>query len=120
MISDLSHQSVLQFLSYHQLCNAKMAGNPPLLKLPPELRNRIYRYAIVQDEPIDVAETTKKKEPALLATCKEIREQALKMFYHENTFYCLANFLPPGTKAAGESETAAVDNAIGESILERI
>lgn len=66
----------------------RMERESALVKIPPELRNRIYRFATLHARPIDVTGTTKKKESALLATCEQIREEALQMFYHENVFYC--------------------------------
>lgn len=54
-----------------------------LLELPAELRNDIYRLALVQDSDIDVNHTRFAK-PALLSTCKQIRHEACKIFYAEN------------------------------------
>ncbi|KAK5132759.1 hypothetical protein LTR08_008644 [Meristemomyces frigidus] len=86
----------------------------PLLSLAPELRNRIYEYIVVYDEPIDfvkihyaedrgdgywqgrgnddwkarvlakVEQAT--KQPALTQTCSIIRSESLPMFYALNTF----------------------------------
>lgn len=64
-----------------------MARVSPLWKLPPELRNHIYRYTTVLDEPIDIT-AIREKQPALLSGCTEIREEAIKMFYHHNSFAC--------------------------------
>ena len=61
-----------------------------LESLPAELRNIIYRYAVVEDEP-DYA--TKREhgdiqhkfiQPALAMTCKQIREEVLPIFFAEN------------------------------------
>ncbi|KAK3109935.1 hypothetical protein LTR53_016292 [Teratosphaeriaceae sp. CCFEE 6253] len=57
-----------------------------LLQLPPELRNRIYVACLVSSEVIDVAHIAETNEPALLATCKQIRSEALAVFYGGNIF----------------------------------
>ncbi|KAL9128224.1 MAG: hypothetical protein Q9217_003070 [Psora testacea] len=87
----------------------------PLLALPPELRNKIYRYALLRDEPIDLwphkwtkpdtidqpsctALTLKvrhqeslryvRKEMAtgLLGTCSQVYDEATNLFWGENHF----------------------------------
>lgn len=60
-------------------------GDSRLLRLPAELRNVIYRYVLVQVDPIDIANDGH-QEPALLTTCKEIRQEAVTLFYCENEF----------------------------------
>ena len=57
----------------------------PLLALAAELRNRIYRYALASGVPIDVS-TTNTTSAALLATCHEIRGEAIGIYFSENTF----------------------------------
>ena len=71
-----------------------------LLKLPAELRNRIYRLALISDEPVHIyvklrcetvgsseySTTAYTSEPAFLATCKDIRKEALAVFYGGNIF----------------------------------
>lgn len=58
----------------------------PLLRLPPELRNRIYQYALRlnEDGVIRVNEGDDFPEPALLSTCTQIRREARGIFYSEN------------------------------------
>lgn len=58
----------------------------PLGRLPGELRNDIWRHALVAPECIDVATKTKLDEPALLAVCKQIRKECIQIYYAENTF----------------------------------
>ena len=60
----------------------------PLLQLPAELRNEIWQLALVRDEPIRIFHPGMgaRLEPALLATCKQIRNEAQDMLYSENTF----------------------------------
>ena len=70
------------------------AQNSPLLKLPAELRNRIYEYAIESKPRIASSHTCRKSlhtvgftaeyrmcEPTLLAICRKIRREAKGMFY---------------------------------------
>lgn len=58
-----------------------------LLTIAPEIRNRIYRYALLSSDPIEL--TTLPKQPALLFTCRQIRSEATKMWYFGNEFKCL-------------------------------
>jgi hypothetical protein len=69
----------------------------PLFKLPAELRLRIYEYALRSDKPAYVGFYRKNghctvtrangiPEPALLFTCKAVREEAIKTFYTVNVF----------------------------------
>jgi hypothetical protein len=56
-----------------------------LLNLPPELRNRIYEYALRFDNGIcEVNETVGIPESALLLTCKEIRREAIGILHSAN------------------------------------
>ncbi|KAK3681858.1 hypothetical protein LTR37_020817 [Vermiconidia calcicola] len=60
----------------------------PLLtrKLPAELRKHIYRLVLVQLDTIDISLNRTPNEPALLATCSQIHDEALSVYYGENTF----------------------------------
>lgn len=60
---------------------------PALLSLPAELRNRIYRLALVQDAEIRIAPShSPPPEPALLSTCRQVRGEARNIYYQDNTF----------------------------------
>ncbi|KAK3707354.1 hypothetical protein LTR37_012198 [Vermiconidia calcicola] len=48
----------------------------PLLSLAAELRNTVYRYALVSADPIE--------------TCKQVYQEASQIFYAENTFHYTA------------------------------
>ena len=69
-----------------------MHEDSDLLGLPAELRNRIYRYALVGQAPVDVGAKKTLDEPALLAVCKQIRNEALAIYYHESRFHVCAPF----------------------------
>ena len=60
----------------------------PLLSLPPEIRNRIYRAVLVDEEgPIYVKPDEKlPAAPGLLQTCRVIRKEAITIYYQENRF----------------------------------
>lgn len=56
-----------------------------LLSIPGELRNRIYRLAIIEPDSIIIDRTSwASHQPALLKTCKQIRVEALPLFYVES------------------------------------
>lgn len=61
-----------------------------LLALPGELRNRIYRYALVKDGPIAFKcgnnRSGERFVPAILQVCRQIRSEAIRIYFHENTF----------------------------------
>ena len=55
-----------------------------LLALPAELRDAIYTYAVIEPGEIRLTQGTC-AEPALLRTCRQIREEAGSIFYEKNT-----------------------------------
>jgi hypothetical protein len=69
-----------------------------LLALPGELRNWIYRLAVVSNHSIEVGPKGYVRS-ALLATSHEIRAETLQIFYYENRFDILALELDPTTLA---------------------
>lgn len=73
----------------HRNLDAAPESRLRLLQLPAELRNAIYRYILVQPDPIDIPNNFANhgyQEPALLTTCKEIRKEAIAIFHMENVF----------------------------------
>ncbi|KAK4499639.1 hypothetical protein PRZ48_010157 [Zasmidium cellare] len=73
--------------------------NSPLAKLSPELRNRVYEYALIFDDTqLHVTadhynakmhttnECAQLRPLALTTTCRQIRQETSQMFYHYNTF----------------------------------
>jgi hypothetical protein len=79
-----------------------MIADCHLLKLPSELRNQIYEHVLVATHGIDANTWCRTRriqnfytsntikyamEPALLATCKQIRGEGLPIFYGQNTFF---------------------------------
>ncbi|KAK4549846.1 hypothetical protein LTR36_005147 [Oleoguttula mirabilis] len=65
---------------------AQTAGTTSrFLELPGELRNRIYRLALLSDNAIPVT-AQHFQEPDLLHACKQVRREAMSIFYGENEF----------------------------------
>ncbi|KAK3724911.1 hypothetical protein LTR37_000959 [Vermiconidia calcicola] len=74
----------------------------PLLKLPPELRNRIYEFAVPSPNVVNLEpwtfcwmprgsgtppiDQTLVAQPALSKTCRQIRAEALTIFYTSTVF----------------------------------
>jgi hypothetical protein len=58
--------------------------SPSLLTIPSELRNEIYRLALTSSERIEITENY--TEPALLSTCRQIRNEATPILYLENNW----------------------------------
>ena len=58
-----------------------------LLALPAELRNRIYQFTVVyKDAGSILINSNVFPEPGLILTCKKLREEALPIYYLDNTF----------------------------------
>ncbi|CAK1354303.1 unnamed protein product [Cercospora beticola] len=55
-----------------------------LLGLPPELRNKIYEYVVLEKERIKILPSL--KLPGLLATCRQTRREAKMMWKRQNGF----------------------------------
>lgn len=72
---------------------AELQAEPHLQSIPPELRNRVYDYALVSDGPINVAKPKNCAQPPLLATCRQIRSEAISVYYSTNSFtYTICNY----------------------------
>ncbi|KJX99841.1 hypothetical protein TI39_contig350g00031 [Zymoseptoria brevis] len=59
---------------------------PTLLGIPPELRNTIYRLIMTTQNSQVTVTATGYRRPPVLQTCKEIRSEALSLFYAEHSF----------------------------------
>lgn len=59
---------------------------PGFLRLPAELRNRIYDYALIERKQPIVVRVATTRPPALLSTCKTIRNEAIKIWATRNFF----------------------------------
>lgn len=63
-----------------------MANKLFLLGLPDEIRNTIWRAALVEDKPIDMAFLKLRGLPELISTSKSVRSETLGIYYDDNTF----------------------------------
>lgn len=55
-------------------------------RLPCELRNKIWRFLLLRADSIDITDTRLLNEPVILATCRQIRDEGIGIYYAENTF----------------------------------
>ena len=62
---------------------ATAAKAPNFLMIPGELRNKIYRLALISADRILIAKG-QFEEPSLLLACRQIRTEASKIYYLEN------------------------------------
>ena len=70
----------------------------PLITLPSEVREIIYRYTLVQDK-IIMLEPATKHHAALLCCCTQIREEASQLYYCGNNFKSeIKDYMFPGVK----------------------
>lgn len=70
------------------------SADSPLLALAGELRNEIWRLVVLERDPIKVRGVSSPNEPALLAFNEQIRKEAIKIHYGENTFEFRAQPIP--------------------------
>lgn len=69
------------------------SARPSLLGLPGELRNRIYRLVVVEDERIEMTPIDpylvldiKYKLPGIIHASRQLREEARSIYFGENSF----------------------------------
>lgn len=80
-----------------------------LMKLPAELRNTIYEYALRTDDgTIEISEQTGIPEPALLLTNKFIRGESLSIFYSQNIVSLLIESYSPSVPLLVHKKQEAV------------
>lgn len=87
---EVSKQAVASICDKFSIFHADTAfleTTPPgLLTIPPELRNRIYEEVLVEEKKIDLSHKDT-KPPGLLSTCRQIRDEARKIWYFQNKFH---------------------------------
>ena len=62
---------------------------PTLMSIPPELRVRIYQYALIKNDPLVI--TPLLCQPPLLRVCRLIRREALDIHYLKNKYAATVN-----------------------------
>ena len=67
------------------------------IELPAELRNRIYRLALLEPDAIKINDSSTPQEPSLLSACRQIRQEAISIYYGENHFELQVADLDPTT-----------------------
>lgn len=67
------------------------ARHARLLDLPPEIRNDIYFYILLEEAPIDVPSSGKVVKPAVLKVCRQRRKEASPIYYGQNVFHVHAD-----------------------------
>ncbi|KAK3710070.1 hypothetical protein LTR37_010501 [Vermiconidia calcicola] len=55
-----------------------------LKKLPPELRNRIFQYAVLEDHDIDISQY--RALPRVAHVCKQLRDEVTPVYFGNNNF----------------------------------
>lgn len=60
----------------------------PLLKLPQELRDMIYRFALLSNDRVRISKSNGIPEPGLLFVNKAVRSETIPIFYQGNQFTC--------------------------------
>jgi len=58
----------------------------PLMRLPGELRNEIYRLVLVSNNQLLVTKSSIPTQPPLTMVSRQIRKEAIAIFYRENKF----------------------------------
>ena len=77
------------------------ATSSPFMDLPGELKNRIYFYSLVKPDNVEITVLNwPTHQPALLKTCKQIRHEALSIFYNENKISANIDDWSPAVKNA--------------------
>jgi hypothetical protein len=91
---------------------ASSVAQSPLFKLPRELRDHIYEYSFSGlytptgngEEHIRVTKERGIPEPALLLTCKTIREEAIVLFYSRSRFNLVSHSYDPAVLLLWEAK----------------
>jgi hypothetical protein len=90
--STLSYIKDIAYTKHEQTTTAQSSA---LLRLPPEIRNVIYRDVLVSKDRIETNDTLKAgrviaPRMQLLQVCHQIRAEAYDIFWGENTFHFTA------------------------------
>jgi hypothetical protein len=76
----------------------EIVQDSPLLKLPAEIRNEIWRWTVVVPNQLAIYGDNP-KQPAITRTCRQIRQESIGYFYRKNSFTCtIRNYDPTNFK----------------------
>jgi hypothetical protein len=65
----------------------EIVQDSPLLSLPPEIRNEIWKFAVLTTEQLNILGSNP-KQPPITRTCRQIRAESIRYFYRDNSFAC--------------------------------
>lgn len=92
---------------------AQAIAKSPLFKLPPEMRNHIYSYALAIEG--GVCRVTREEgvpEPNLLFACKLVRKEAIGIFYHINEVKVVLRDFHPAADILFTSKSRALSHEL--------
>ncbi|CAA9957631.1 hypothetical protein PTMSG1_01239 [Pyrenophora teres f. maculata] len=77
-------------MTNNDIITALNQANSPFFRLPPEIRNRVYQFALKEDETVTLFPPCgyrKKLEAlAILSTCRQIYQETSKLYFSVNDF----------------------------------
>jgi hypothetical protein len=79
----------------NNLTPSSSVDQSPLFRLPPELRDMIYEYAFSTNTCARVTKEAGILEPALLSTCKVVRDEAIAVFYGQERLILVVRSYDP-------------------------
>lgn len=89
-----------------------------LLGLPPEMRNMIWRFAVIEGTiTLDPVNGEAPSPPTLLEVSRQIRAEAIEIYYHENRTVWLIRDLDAAAYTRWQRATAARLNETIEIIM---
>ncbi|CZT17441.1 uncharacterized protein RCC_03275 [Ramularia collo-cygni] len=92
----LSHPEAQQDATRLAVVGPVRPTDPPtLLNLAANVKNIIYRSALLEEDPIVITSARYSRNGGLLGTCKQVRKEALSIYYEESHFkHAITNFDP--------------------------
>ena len=98
----------------------KSVADSPLFDLPPELRNKIYRYALVRIRELAITKSHGIPEAPLLSVSKLVRSETYELFYLENKFKCVVHNYDPTSVMLANRRWSALAQIPGTTLDDTI
>ena len=98
----------------------KSVADSPLFDLPPELRNKIYRYALVRIRELAITKSHGIPEAPLLSVSKLVRSETYELFYLENKFKCVVHNYDPASLMLLDRRWSALAQIPGTTLDDKI